>query len=851
MQGDHQNRRDMDPFTDASPGEEGSAVVSPSRRWSEIWQIPLIVVSVVGILSAIWYRTAEFGATTPQNLLTQARESLQQGDFEGSAAFLVELEPRLLDPDTPQELVAGFHATIGDWHVAKAGNILEATPAQGQAIIESYDMAMAHGWEPQVREVMLRAEAFYATDQFSFASQAVAPLLSGEESDITSRARLVKRLLLKQRIIDGLKAGAEFTRLMVWVDEFMSLDPLPAQEGWITEVHASILLEHNHHGGLVERLVLDMRRLEAIDDGTVDWPALHVMLGKVYRATGRPGPAAERFNFALNTLSADGDSRGDALCFLGEMHLEVGDVSRAEARFRSAMDTPGISDERYEASELGLARTLARRGRHGEASEVFAGAIHRGGFTQGAHVLAIAESLRDEGLAAILAASDKSQTQALDLLEAAIRYGDLAYKAANEPDARRDALRLMGVANDTYARVILEPALGGLDPRDAPLETVPLVMRVKANRHFVAAADSYLSLESIIEPHSEEADGRLIWDAATAMDMGGRPEDAAALYERYLQERSKDDDRRPEALYRLALAAHAALDLEGARLWYRTLISEVDDLDPNTTQSGFATRAKVGLARSLVSGADVGEEALREAEGHLRDIVDGRGAVGPDAPEYREAMFQLGRVLFAMQRWPDTIEVLDAAIKRYAGDPRIPEYAARSGLAWLALAEDAKEQLQATPLSISRRAQIQEACRDALVASVDGFDAAIAGLDIGPEFKLDPLQMQLLRASYLRRADSIAQLGEYASAMEHYREVERRFGEDVTAIEALVRMSNLALDHGDFAAARAATNRATVKLRRLDRTVLDGPALMDGAASDALEKWIALQPPGGSEGGME
>jgi len=771
--------------------------------------------------------------------------------LNASAALLVELEPRQLDPDTPQELVAGFHVTIGDWHAASAGNLLQATPGQGQALIEAYDSAMAHGWQPRQRERLLLVEAFFATDDHERAGTTVDPLLASETPEISERARFIKRLLLEQRITTERAAGAEFARLMVWVDAFMALEPDPAQEGWITEQHAGILLDHDHHGGLIERLVLDMRRLEAIDDGTIDWPALHVLLGRVYRATGRTGPAAERFNYALNTLAAEGRARGDALRCLGQMHLEVGDVSRAEARFRSAMDTPGIAEEHYEASELGLARTLARRGRHAEASDVFAAAIRRGGFADSRHTMSIAQSLRDEGLAAILAANDKSQTQALDLLEAAIQYGELALQAEQAPDARRDALRLMGVANETYARTILAPALGGLDPRDAPLESVPLVMRVKANRHFVAAAEAYLQLEAIIEPHSEEADGRLVWDAATTLDMGGRPEEAVALYERYLQERSQDDDRRPEALYRLALAAHGALDLEGARFWYRTLISEVDELDPNTTQSGFATRAKVGLARSLAGGADVSEEALGEAEGHLRDIVDGRGAVGPDAPEYREAMFQLGRVLFALERWPDTIEVLDAAIKRYSGDPRVPEYAARSGLAWLALAEDAREQLQATPLSTSRRDQIETASQEALRSAVKGFDAAIAGLDIGPKRTLDPLQMQLLRASYLRRADSVAQLGDYASAMEHYRDVETRFGEDVTAIEALVRMSNLALEQGDFASARTATNRATVKLRRLDRRVLDGPGLMDGAASDALEKWIALQPPGGSEGGLE
>ena len=140
---------------------------------------------------------------------------------------------------------------------------------------------------------------------------------------------------------------------------------------------------------------------------------------------------------------------------------------------------------------------------------------------------------------------------------------------------------------------------------------------------------------------------------------------------------------------------------------------------------------------------------------------------------------------------------------------------------------------------------------ESLQSAVKRFDLAVAGLDDPAHAPLDPLEAQLLRQAYLRRADAIAELGQYDMAMDHYAAVERRFGEEPTALEALVRMANLAHLQGDEGAARSATNRARVKLRRVRPGQISGPDLLGGIGTDALEKWIALQPPGAMDGGPE
>lgn len=823
---------------------------APSLRawgWATLkdrWQVPLVLLSIVAILFAARYSSVRSGAEAVPSVLAEAETLLAAHDAPMATARLAMVTPYLEEIDV--DLRGRYFAALATTHVLEVPSVREASPAHATLIAEAYTEAVACGWTPSWAERLLFGDALLRASQVSKARVVYEALAAGNDQLLANTALSRLKALARDAIEGTIVRGFNDT-LLRDLDAFGEFPLSPMEEAWVVNVRTAHVLESMNHAGLSERLSIDMRRLEVIDDGSIDWAPLHVLLGRAYLASGRRGPAAERFRFVLKELDATGAPEGESRSWLGVLALEDGNAADAIDHFTASIECVGTPPQMLDESRLGRAQALAQHGEHDDAFEAFEVARAAAEPADGDFARRLAASLHEEGVSLVYRAADQDHAQARAFLERAIRYATLGSEVAFGTASQRDVIRLQASAYEQLGSVILRPMIGGMDPRDAPLGAVSLSRRVEANHAFVAAGEAYLHLDTLADPLGEEPGGQLLWRAATAFDLGGRPMIAVPLYTRYVEERPVDDDLRPEALFRLAVAFHSMLAYEDAASWYRQLIEEANDVDPDTTVSSLGTRARVGLARCLASGQNPSDALLLEAEGHLRTIVDGRASVGPEAPEYRDAMFQLGRVLATRERWSEAVEVLETAIKRYPGDPRTPEYAARTGLAWSALAEEAAELLDQTPLAPGRRATVLAARSEAFEHVVERLGEAIAALDQTSTVTLDPLKRQLLRTSYLRRADATAGLGKYDEAMEQFAAIERRFGDEVAAIEALMRMSNLAIEHGDTEVAQRATLRASIKLRRFDPSSAGGPGVLDGLESDAISRWMSLQPPGGNE----
>jgi tetratricopeptide (TPR) repeat protein len=825
---------------------------SPSSRtwgwaWSKNrWQVPLVLLSIGAILLAARYSSNRTGAEAVPATLDEVDTLLAAHDVPMATARLAMVKPYLEEIDVDSR--GRYFAAIATTYVLEVGSVADASAAQATGIVEAYTEALRCGWSPSLSESLVFGDALLRASRVSQARAAYEALAAGNDPSLAATATLRLRSLARDAIEQTLAVG-DVEHLLRDLDAFGAFPLTPIDEAWVVSVRATFFLDSMNHAGLSDRLSIDMRRLEAIDDGSIDWAPLHVLLGRAYLSSGRRGPAAERFRFVLKELDATGAPQGESLSWLGMLALEDGDPVGAIAQFTASIDCVGTPQRALDESRLGRAQALAQHGQHSDAIEAFIVAREAAEPTDGVFAGRLAAALHQEGVSLVYRAADQDHAQARAFLDQAIHYASLGAEVAFGTVDQRDAIRLQASAYEQLGTAILRPMIGSMDPRDAPLGAVSLTSRVEANHAFVAAGKAYLQLDTLADPLGVEADGQLLWRAATAFDLGGRPMIAVPLYTRYVSEQPADDDLRPEALFRLAVAFHSMLDYDEAATWYRQLIEEANDVDPDTTVSSLGTRARVGLARCLAGGPNPSDALLLEAEGHLRTIVDGRGSVGPEAPEYRDAMFQLGRVLSSRERWPEAVEVLETAIKRYPGDPRTPEYAARTGLAWIALAQEAAAHLEQTPLAPGRRADVLAARREAFERAVERLGEAIAALDqtSTSTATLDPLERQLLRMAYLRRADATAGLGKYEEAMEQFAAIERRFGDEVAAIEALMRMSNLAIENGDADVAQRATMRASIKLRRFDPAITGGPGVFDGLESDTLSQWMSLQPPGGDE----
>ena len=99
---------------------------------------------------------------------------------------------------------------------------------------------------------------------------------------------------------------------------------------------------------------------------------------------------------------------------------------------------------------------------------------------------------------------------------------------------------------------------------------------------------------------------------------------------------------------------------------------------------------------------------------------------------------------------------------------------------------------------------------------------------------------QLLRYSFLYRADCARDLGDCAEAIEYYDKAAGRFPEHHSSMTALIEIVNCYKSLGDENRARTAHRRALTRLKKLDDDAFREPdALMD---REAWERWLQNMP---------
>jgi Flp pilus assembly protein TadD len=166
------------------------------------------------------------------------------------------------------------------------------------------------------------------------------------------------------------------------------------------------------------RLLLRDGKLEAVEEEVRELirrsPAdvsLRILLADVYRRTYRTLLARREYEAALSSAPSD----PVALCGLGEVVLEEGDLQAAEAWFRIAIDATGG----FERSHVGLGHVLNLQGRPIEAKEEFLRALELAPRSY--------QALFDLGVLA---------HRAGELDEAETRYREAVAAEPNDPRAR-------------------------------------------------------------------------------------------------------------------------------------------------------------------------------------------------------------------------------------------------------------------------------------------------------------------------------------------------------------------------------------------------------------------------------
>lgn len=818
----------------ASPDEalddEASMVAAPpTGAWANLWQVPAIILS--GILIAVGILVVV--ARAPENdfdgALDQIEAMIDGGEFDRAAAELNEvIEPNLKLASPPQQ--ARFHAIVGDWIALSVAQQNVNAPTHHERVAKEYARAIEGGALMSPARLERWANALIALGQIDSARHRLAELeglaaASDRGVEIRERRNRVLRRLVEFSL--G-QEDLSYDVLMDLLDQYAADALLTMSDRlWVIARRAELRLEDGLVREAVDRLLLDMRRIEPelTDADRHDAASLYTLLARAYFDLGEISLAEFQLLEAMRRFRGPEADRGEAILLSGHISTARGEWREGFERYDEAIrEYPGTRS--HLPALLGRAEVRSVLGEHEFSladyrtlQELLPVAAPRRDVTP----TTVAESLASRHLAALT----------MRRLETALAYILLAEDFFEPADVPSNVLLGIAMTSRQLADDLMADVTARSQDAGMAIDEAEPAVRHRAAELYRDAGDYYVRHARLSAGglHEDDAWADSLWLAADSYDLGGWRALALRHFTEYLGGRSDADPRRPEATFRLAQCYQAELEYQDAVSYYEQVIE-------THPRSPFATSAHVPLARCYRA-----LDRPREAEQQLTLVLEGIGStIGPDALDYRDALIELGTLLHDTGEYVRAIEQLHKATQRYVGDPRVHEITFRLADSYRRYAAQIGDQLKDASLAPAQLAELEALRFEQLTRALGLFAQVCERDDILQPPPIDRVERQLLRHAYLYRADSAFELGLYDEAVDYYDEVAHRFPGDYASLTALVQIVNCYWALGDENRARAAHNRALVRLKQLPESAFETPdSLLDRSA---WEQWLRNIPLG-------
>jgi TolA-binding protein len=312
---------------------------------------------------------------------------------------------------------------------------------------------------------------------------------------------------------------------------------------------------------------------------------------------------------------------------------------------------------------------------------------------------------------------------------------------------------------------------------------------------FNEAGETYFEMSSVNTLNEERA-ATAMWTAAGLFDQAGNDDRAIVVLETYLQQRP-ESTLVPRVLLRLGRTLQKVGRYSDAVEAYQRNYSEYP-------RSIHANESLIPLAESLMA---LGGDFERQAEKALLEVVSDSDIYTPDAPEYRDAMFLLGRFYSRRADFERSIGVLGEFVQRYPVDPRIESAMFLVADAYRQSAQSIKNELldpqfagQAKRLVAEREQRLNQAAAR--------FRTVIERFEARDTATLSPLEQVYLQDAVFGEAASLFDLGRYKEALGLYERAAWSYKDQPAALGAYVQIINCHVILGREAEALAALRRA-------------------------------------------
>ncbi len=791
--------------------------------WSNLWQIPAILISAVIIGIGLYVTMQRAPENDFNGALDQVDRLIVAENFDTAAAQLNQvIEPNLGQATQSQQ--ARFDATVADWIALSQAAADLDLESNNRRIVEHYTRATDLGLTLEPARLERWAGAWISLGDLDAARVQLAELQARASAAGAGLEVRRRRNRVLRRIVEASLRQPDLSdeSMMEMLTGYRA-DPMlsPVDELWAIARQAELRIEAGRAEEAVAHLLIDMRRFEPKleADPELNFGELYVLLARGYYELGNFPYAEYHVERAVALVRPTDPVRGDALVLLGQITVAAGQWHEAFEFFDEV-----VRDFSSTASavpgRLGRAEVFSVLGddEHSLADyKTLHGALAGGGPRRDVTPNDVARSLSDRHDAALT----------MGKLEAALQYVLLAESFFESGHVPAEIFFRIGSTSRQLADNQLADArrqsgveLDQLDPQ----------VRYRANEHYRRAGEYFVNHARSLagRPGADEQWADSLWKAADSYDLGGWHDLAITHFTEYIAGRSEADPRRPDAVFRLAQCYHAELDCESAVIYYDQVLTD-------HPRSHVASRSHVPLARCLLA---LGRRP--EAEQQMLQVISGQQHLEPDAVDYRDALIELGSLYYDDGDYVRAVERLDEAVRRYPGDPRLAEIQFRLADSYRRHAAELQGELRSPGLAPAERDRLESQRADHLRTAKTLFAAIADGDDATVPTGQRKISDQLLRYSYLYRADSAFELGEFAEAVEYYDKVAGRFPTHHSSMTALIQIVNCYSNLGDVGRARTAHRRALTRLKKLPDEAFEAPdALLD---RNAWERWLENMP---------
>ncbi|MEN0019322.1 MAG: tetratricopeptide repeat protein [Planctomycetota bacterium] len=796
-------------------GEQAAAPRGLESVWKSAWPVVMLAGGALLLAGGAFYGLATKPMRDFQSFLNRAERQIRAESYDEAIETLnSEVFPFREDRGATSAVLAEYHTLLARAIYLGQRQLGVDVRDNHANVRTSYLEVEALGGALGAEDLFFLADTLVTLDQPELAIERAdaLPPTQGE------RRRAIYRRVIEQQIADGEPSAETLQRLAVFLD-----DPdLPlADEAWAIARQTEIRLAEGFVEQAVVRLNQALVRLGPGNDPALT--TLFVLLGEAYIELGEIDKATEQFERA-SASSAPGEAvwaRGQ----LGLAKLEP-DVELARAAYAAIAD----ASERtawHAAALLGVAESLAALRQFEEADDTYRAAID----AMLAHEDPAGISV--EKVAASLLERYAERTDDLDdrnALRFANRSNLLFAMAAPGERKPLDLVLALAEVNDRLGRALLpEGGATGLSLED--LSRLDPATRAEAQARLLSAAQHFAEYARRIVLRDPEAFGDALWASSRALDLGGDIPAAVASYQEFVQSRPSDQ-RLSEARFRLATAYHALGELDLAADTYRTLIEEQDATGVGGANP-YSDASYVPLAQVLLDDADDANDA--EAVDLLRAALD--GSLGdPQSETFREALIELGRVLYLRGQYPRAIERLTEALERYPEDARTPLVKFRLADAYRREAGRLEVELVSQAMPDSVEIEMASAREQYLRRALPLFEEVAADLAAVASDRRSEFERVALRNSMAYLGDCAFDLGEFERALRYYKDAAEHNAGEPAALVSMIQIVNCHLELGDLARARNENERAKRFYNALPAEAWDDPYLP--MSRDDWERWL-------------